>query len=294
MKKWIIAMAIHCIACIALIILLFTYARAHEGVADEKFLAIPTPAIPHIPKNIVRPPPIPPLVKKPPEESVIWLPILVYHRIDIAPEHTDSVYKSLTIEPHWFDTHLQYLRDHGFVSVSYADVIDYFEHGTPLPKRPMMINFDDGYGDNITNALPILKKHGYRATFFIATNLVGHKVYMTWEELKEIVNAGMEIGGHTAWHPNLTKSSDEKLIYELTASKEAIEKKLGVSVSAFAYPFGKYDDRVIAAVKKSGYSIARSFSTGNGISRQNFFRVPVVRVWGNLPLSVWDEQLFPH
>jgi len=238
-------------------------------------------------KNI---PPSPPSA-----ETKIWLPILVYHRIDIAEEWRDSVYKSLTIAPEWLDKQLAYLKENGFETIGYSDVVSYFENGTPLPPRPVMIDFDDGYKDNYFNALPLLKKYNYKATFFITHNLTGHKVYMTKEQVAELVAAGMYIGNHTLWHPNLVKSSDEKLRAEIGDAKKKLEETYGVKIEAFAYPFGKYDERVIRIVKETGHKIARSFSAGKGpvIGKENFFNVPVVSIWGNLPMSTWDKDLFP-
>lgn len=226
-------------------------------------------------------------------DGSLWIPVIVYHRIGIAPKNANSVYKSLTIEPAWFEKHLQYLQDNGFTSIHFSDVTAYFQNGTPLPARPVIISFDDGYKDATENALPILQKHNMTGTFYIVSGLVGHRAYMTWEQVTALKDAGMEIGGHTVWHPYLTKISEEKARAEITDSKKKLEEKLGMTVTTFAYPFGAHNAKIEAMVKDAGFTTARLFTTGNGISMQNIFTIPVVRVYANIGLERWNSQLFP-
>lgn len=228
-------------------------------------------------------------------KTSLWLPILVYHHIGQAPKNADSVTKSFFIETEWFEKHLQYLQENNFQTVHFSDVAAYFEKGTPLPlengKHPVMINFDDAFKSVFDAALPLLEKYHVTATVFVPANLVGHRAYLTWEQLQELNREDIEIESHSLWHPYLTRS--KKAHEEIFESKKILEEKLGVPVQAFAYPFGDYDDRIIKLVQEAGYSLARTFSTGNGISRENLFKIPVVRVYANVGLERWKSQLYP-
>lgn len=231
----------------------------------------------------------------PPVDTQLWIPTLVYHRIGYTPKNAGSVYKSLTIEPEWFEKHLQYLKENNFETVKFSDVAEFFETGKPLPiaadKKPVMINFDDGYKDFYINAFPILKKYGMTGTVFIIVKSVGNAAYMNWDQIKEASAAGIEIGAHTMYHPVLTASKKAK--WEIEESKRVLEEKLGTEITTFAYPSGKWNSYVENLVKTAGYKTARSFTTGNGISRQNLFHIPVVRIYANVGLERWKNQLYP-
>lgn len=231
---------------------------------------------------------------KPAPDTQLWIPTLVYHRIGYAPKTSSSVYKSLTIEPEWFEKHLQYLKENNFEIVKFSDVAEFFETGKPLPiaagKKPVMINFDDGYKDFYQNAFPILKKYNMTGTVFVIVKSVGNGAYMNWDQVKEISAAGIEVGSHTMYHPSLTASKKAK--WEIEESKHELEKRLGVAVTTFAYPSGKWNSYIEELVKNAGYKTARSFTTGNGISLKNLFHIPVVRVYANVGLERWKNQLY--
>lgn len=231
----------------------------------------------------------------PPADTQLWIPTLVYHRISIAPKNAGSVYKSLTIEPEWLEKHLQYLKENNFETVKFSDVAEFFETGKPLPiavgKKPVMINFDDGYKDFYENAFPILQKYEMTGTVFVIVKSVGNGAYMNWDQVKEISAAGIEVGAHTMYHPALTASKKAK--WEIEESKRALQEKLGTEITTFAYPSGKWNSYVENLVKEAGYKSARSFTTGNGISLKNLFHIPVVRVYANVGLERWKNQLYP-
>lgn len=222
----------------------------------------------------------------------LYIPILVYHRIGYAPANADSVYKSLTIEPEWLEKHLMYLREHNFQAVNFYDVANYFENNIPLPvdagKKPVMINFDDGYKGVFDYALPLLEKYNMTATIFVITNMAGRPAYMDWDQIKTARESGLEIGSHTVWHPDLTRS--RKTEFEINESKKILEEKLGEEIISFAYPSGKYNKYVEELVKKGGYKLARSYSNGVGINPANVFHIPVVKIYANVGLERWESQ----
>lgn len=228
--------------------------------------------------------------------SSLSLPVLVYHHIGTPSPGMTSAEKSFFIEPEWFEKHLQYLQQNNFHTVHFSDIADYFSQGTPIPERAVIISFDDGWKSALEAALPILQKYNMTATVFIPTKLIAEKpgkgMRMSWNDLAKLRDAGWEIGSHSLWHPYLIKSRRVKL--EVEESKKILEEKLGISVTTFAYPFGASNEHIEKTVREAGYSMARSYTSGSGITRENLFRIPVVKVWVNAELqSIMRAQHTP-
>lgn len=229
--------------------------------------------------------------------AIRLIPVIVYHHIGTPRQTMSSADKSFFIEAEWLEKHLQYLQEHGFTTIHFSDIAAYFNDGTPLPEHPVIISFDDGWKNNFTRAFPLLQKYNMTATAFIPTNLVGKGTgpgtlgeRMTWDDIAALRDAGWEIGSHTLWHPYLTKTKRAR--EEIFDSKKALEEKLGITVTTFAYPFGVYNASIEQLVKDAGYTTARSFSTGNGVTKENIFHIPTVRVYANIGLERWKNQLF--
>jgi peptidoglycan/xylan/chitin deacetylase (PgdA/CDA1 family) len=202
--------------------------------------------------------PLPAAALEPSATTTSFVPIVVYHIVRPAyPDDTPGV-RALAQTPEVFDAQMGYLAKSGYRVISFSDLEAHLTTGASLPAKPIIISFDDGWSDQFEYAFPILKKYGFTATFFVFTNPIGTRGFLTWAELKEIADAGMTIGSHTRSHPFLTKITDPaKLWREIDGSKQTIEQHLGVSVREFAYPFGQYDPAIIALVEKAGYASAR-------------------------------------
>lgn len=186
------------------------------------------------------------------------LPILVYHIIRPSDPSDSQAVKDLAHSPDVFDAEMKHLGDAGYTIVSFVDLEKYYQDGTPLPQKPIIISFDDGWSDQFQYAFPVLKKYHYSATFFVFTNPIGTRGFITWDQLREMQKAGMHIESHSRSHPYLTRIHDPaKLWNEINGSKERLEKELGVPVTEFAYPFGQYTPDVKAMVEKAGYRSAR-------------------------------------
>jgi peptidoglycan/xylan/chitin deacetylase (PgdA/CDA1 family) len=111
--------------------------------------------------------------------------------------------------------------------------------GSPLPQRPVVLTFDDGYVDAYTNAFPLLRSAGLGGTFGIVTDWVGQPGYMNWDHLREMAAAGMQIISHSANHPDLGLEQDAVVRDQLSRSKRVLEEQLGLPVSFFIYPAGE-------------------------------------------------------
>lgn len=221
--------------------------------------------------------------------SSLQIPILVYHHIGKPSRGMTSAEKSFFIEPEWFEKHLQYLAQNNFQTVKFSDVADYFEKGVALPESAVIISFDDGWKSAVNEALPLLQKYNMTATVFIPTKLITEKpgkgMRMSWGDIEKLRDAEWEIGSHSLWHPYLSKT--RRLHEEIFESKKVLEEKLGITVTAFAYPFGDYNEQIEKIVREAGYTTARSFTSGKGITRENLFHMPVVRVYANVGMERW-------
>lgn len=192
------------------------------------------------------------------------LPILVYHIVRPSYPSDSKAVKELAVTPELFDAQLSYLGQRGYTVVRYSDLEAHVAAGTPLPPKPIIISFDDGWRDQYEYAFPILKKHNYPATFFVFTNKIDKKDFLTWDELREMLDSGMTIAAHTRSHPYLTHIRDEAALWdEIYGSKITLERHLGVPVHEFAYPFGQFNATTTELVKRAGFKSARGdFYTG--------------------------------
>lgn len=199
------------------------------------------------------------------------LPVIYYHSIQALPNN------ELGMPPEQFETQMTYLAKEGYHSISATQLYDYYYNKGTLPTRPILITFDDGYMDNYSVALPIMKKYGFTATLFLIVNKVGDMNCLTWKEVKELAQNGWDIQSHTLTHLDLTTLSPKTLQHELVDSKAALEKQLDKPVHFFAYPSGKYNDAVVKGVKDAGYLMA--FSTKRGWTNDKMDRMLVHRVY---------------
>ena len=160
----------------------------------------------------------------------------------------------------------------GYTPVTFDDLVNHITKNIPLPPKPVIMSFDDDWESQYTYALPLLKKYGFTATFYIWVAVVGKKHHMSWDEIRALRAAGMQIGCHSMTHPYLTRvQKDETLRQEIHGAKQIIESHVGVPVTTFAYPFGQYNERVVAAVKEAGFTSARSTWPGVVHSEEGLF-----------------------
>lgn len=192
--------------------------------------------------------PSPPINETKPELTEFYAPVLNYHHIaDITPS------SSYYVSPKIFEQQMDWLNNKGYHFISYDHLYAAMAENGTLPKKPIVISFDDGVLDQYTNALPILNAYKIQAIFFIEIRNIGKADGMNWEQIRELISNGMTIGSHTINHNDLTQMDEKTLAYEVEESKKILEQNLGIPIKFFAYPGGVYDQTAIEAVKKAGY-----------------------------------------
>ena len=204
------------------------------------------------------------------------IPILCYHRIIPVPT---SPYD---LTPEQLEAHFQYFKSNGYTPITVSQFLEYRKKPALFPEKPVVLTFDDGSRSQYTQALPLLKKYGFKATFYIFTNAMRgtKKLWLSWDEVMEISRAGMDIGSHTVGHQYLTvrKNMEEKqyqawLVKEIGDSKKILEEKLNIRVNSLAYPFGLYDSAVEAVAIKAGYSAMLNINGGSNLIGENPYRL---------------------
>ena len=196
--------------------------------------------------------------------SPLKLPILFYHYVEVVTDERDTIRKSLNIEPTVFESQLITLKNYGYTPIHLKQLIDYYNNKSPLPSKPIVITFDDGYRDFYTDVLPIIKRQQAKATLYMVSGFRDYtKNYLTTPQLLEISKELLvEIGAHSVNHFNLGYIPLAEAIAEIEASKKDLEKLIGKPVTHFAFPYGAYTPPVQQATQKSGFQTAATIDSG--------------------------------
>jgi len=214
-------------------------------------------------------------------------PILMYHSIANIPKGT--VMRSiLHTPPKRFNMHMWILKLLGYRGVSMNELQPYL-NGEKSGKV-VGITFDDGYRNNLTEALPILKKFGFSATCYIISRHIGgvnhwdldkgipENPLMNESEINEWIDGGMEIGSHTQNHVRLTECSQEVANQEIAQSRIDLETAFNCKVRHFCYPWGDLNSRITKQVSEAGYLTATTTQRGRAVNSDHPLRLPRVPI----------------
>jgi peptidoglycan/xylan/chitin deacetylase (PgdA/CDA1 family) len=202
------------------------------------------------------------------------VPVLNYHKVE-------DLHHALSVSAQEFEEQMKYLRQKGYTSITPEQLVNYLQAGTPLPHRPILITFDDGYADNFSNAYPIMQKYGFTATIFLATGFVNHDArFMRWWQIREMQANGFIFGSHGVGHHSLDTMSKAQVMRELRLSRAEIARQLGQIPYYFAYPSGVYNQHIEDMVRTAGYKAAFSVKYGRANANSDFYaleRIPVFK-----------------
>jgi peptidoglycan/xylan/chitin deacetylase (PgdA/CDA1 family) len=195
------------------------------------------------------------------------VPILMYHVIGRPP--SDAPYPELYVTRRRFAQHVKHLARRRYNVVTLQQVWDHWHGGPRLPSKPVVVSFDDGSRGWYTQAYPILRRHGWVGTMNLAlSHLNARDLPVRW--VRKLIAAGWELASHTFTHSDLTLLSDGDLRREVGGSRVRLRRVFGVPVNFFCYPSGRYDGRVIVAVRKAGYLGATTTLEGLAVPRTPF------------------------
>jgi peptidoglycan/xylan/chitin deacetylase (PgdA/CDA1 family) len=192
------------------------------------------------------------------------VPILCYHQVRNWKERDGKVGKDYIVEVQNFKDQIKMLVDSGYHTILPDQLYAYLNTGAALPAKPIMLTFDDTDLDQFTTVNPILKKHGYKAVYFIMTVSIGKKGkfvdYMSSEQIKQLSDEGNVIGSHTYDHKNFKKYTGKDWEEQLDKPTKKLEEITGKKMTEFAYPFGLWNAEGIPELKKRGFKMAFQLS----------------------------------
>ncbi len=227
------------------------------------------------------------------------IPILMYHNVGRAPH--GAGFRELYVSVAQFKRQMYTLRMLGFRGVSMNEALPYFLE--KKIEKIAVLTFDDGYADNVSNVLPVLKILGFTATCYLVSHCVGgfnkwdadaahaRKQLMNREQLHQWIAHGMEIGAHSRTHPRLTQCDARTLDEEIVGCKRDIEEMFGIAAHHFCYPYGAWDFRVAEEVRRAGYRTAVTTRRGRAKIGDDLLRLSRVKVRGYDTLPLFAMKL---
>lgn len=221
------------------------------------------------------------------------LKILMYHAIGEPGEPATRFVVPLPL----FERQLAWLERGRYTVLRLDDAVELLRAREPLPRRSLVITFDDGTSDVAELARPALERHGFPATAFLVTAAMGARIgwtdepglarraVMSWEQAKSLAPL-VTVAPHSRTHPSLPALGDDELAAEVRESRNELEGQTSAS-SVFAYPFGRYDARVAAAVERAGYVAACTVRAGVNDTRTPLLELRRYEIRGNESLPVF-------
>ena len=237
--------------------------------------------------DVPLPAPVPTAPAVPPGRQALKVPILMYHYIRVNPNPRDALGADLSVSPSDFAREMDWIAGNGYHPVDFNDLRAYYAGRAPLPSRPVILTFDDGYNDLYTAAFPVLKQHRFKAVAYIVSGFLGRPDNVTREQVLEMDRAGIEIASHTVDHVDLTRVAAAQLTHQVADAKTALEQLVGHPVVDFCYPSGQFSPSVVAAVQAAGYDTATTTQPGSVHSLSDRYTWTRVRVHGVEPLDVF-------
>lgn len=202
------------------------------------------------------------------------VPILMYHLVNTPPPGT--AYPELWVPASAFRQQVQALAGAGYHGVTIDQVLANWQHRIALPPKPIVFSFDDGYGSQVRNAMPILRSHGWPGVLFLEVKNLTVAGGITKSQVRQLMGAGWEIDAHTITHPDLTTLDATSLHNEVSGSRAALRRDFHVPVDNFAYPAGRHDAAAEAAVRDAGFRTA--VTTDFGLAHMDADRTTLPRV----------------
>lgn len=220
------------------------------------------------------------------------IPVLMYHKV---PDQSLQSQHRIFVTKDSFETHLLFFKDQGFTTLTFKELEEYRSGAkdfSSFPRKPLVLTFDDGYVDNLTNAAPLLKKFNMQAVIFL---LADHELtsnswdretqeplqeLMSLQQKKELLNFNYEIGSHGFRHRKITEMTDAEVHQELLGSKKQLEKDFG-PISTYAFTYGVTTPRAAELAEEAGYHFAVNTDSGGLHHEEN-------------PYAIFRINIFPE
>jgi peptidoglycan/xylan/chitin deacetylase (PgdA/CDA1 family) len=186
----------------------------------------------------------------------------MYHYIRVNPDPRDRAGFALSVTPAAFHAQMAYLARNHFHVIPLSQAVAAIRRHGPLPSRPVVLTFDDGYADFYTTAIPEMRRYGFTATDYVVSNLLGRGSFMTWSQVTAADRLGFTIGAHTMNHVPLASIRSSSAVWEMSQSKRVLEVVLGHPVTEFCYPYGSFNWYLAGRARAMGFESAASTMPG--------------------------------
>jgi peptidoglycan/xylan/chitin deacetylase (PgdA/CDA1 family) len=217
------------------------------------------------------------------------VPVLMYHVIATPP--SSASLPELYVDPRTFDGQMEALRKQGYVGVSLNQVYDAWFKDGELPRKPIVVSFDDGYRSQYVYARPELRKLGWPGVLSAISGRIGQpNAELSDQMVQTLINDGWELDSHTINHVDVSQASGAQLTSEVAGSRRMLQQRFHQPVNFFCYPSGRYDDQAIQAVRDAGYLGATTTDEGLA-SKSEMYTLKRVRVDGSDGVSGLLEKL---
>jgi peptidoglycan/xylan/chitin deacetylase (PgdA/CDA1 family) len=214
------------------------------------------------------------------------VPVLMYHHIQNLNIAKQEGHAGLTVDTELFQKQMQYLKDRGYTPIRAEQLIAFFDSGTAIPGKPVLLTFDDGYDDFGSDAAPILRAFGFPALAFIPTGLIQNPGYMSWQTIADLASQGLVyLANHTWSHHNVSTSLAEDQREIGTADTQLSQHGVN-GAKVFAYPYGNPSTNGETVLSTLGYKLAFTTYPGFTQCRGRRFILSRTRI-GNAALSAY-------
>ena len=222
------------------------------------------------------------------------VPVLVYHKFS---KHASD---RMTVRQDAFEEQMAFLKRNGYRVIRLDDLFEFLKQKRSLPRKSVVITFDDGWRSMYDIAYPVLKRYGYPATFFISTDLIQPtSTTLDWGRIREMTRNGIDVQCHSKTHRSLGKIENgetfqayfESARTELVESSKVIKRQLGTDVKYLAYPFGDTNSLLIAMLGKLGFQGGLTVVRAGNPFFSDEFRVGRSMIFGTFDLKTFSENL---
>ena len=204
------------------------------------------------------------------------VPVFTYHKVDwrIPP---DPIGGALTITPRQFASQLATLAVHHLRTISAGELVASLRHGR-LPERAVVLTFDDGYKDDVTQALPLLRRYHDKATFYLISGTIDSPRHLTWADVRTLRDAGMEIGAHGAEHVDLRDLTAPGQAAQVRDCMLSLMRWANVDPATYAYPSGRFNATTLSVMRRAHVAAAFTMQPGYVRDLSDPYRLPRIRV----------------
>ena len=202
----------------------------------------------------------------------VEIPVLLYHVVKPDPDPNNPYQFSLEE----FEKHMVYLHENGYRTLTMKQYFNILDKKAAMPKKPILLTFDDNSNDFYPYVYPVLQKYGMKATQFTVSDWVNGSWNMTSNEILAVMENGVDIQNHSVSHPFLANLSREQQYEEINDTTTALKELTGRATNVFAYPYGNYNADTISILEELGFKGA--FKVGGGLSTDQSDRYELPRI----------------